>query len=52
MILAIHINRIDAINCRDRKSPAATWWDLETVIDDEAVKLLMYIVYISLMVYY
>jgi hypothetical protein len=31
------MDRIDAINGRDRKAPAATCWDLETVIDDEDV---------------
>jgi hypothetical protein len=36
-ILAIHMDRIDAINGRDRKAPAATRWDPETVIDDEGV---------------
>ena len=46
------MDRIDAINGRDRKAPAATRWDPETVIDDEDVQLLMYIVYIRLMVYY
>jgi hypothetical protein len=36
-ILAIHMDRIDAINVQDRKAHVATWWDLETVIDDEDV---------------
>jgi hypothetical protein len=45
-ILAIHMDRIDGIDGRDRKAPAATWWDPETVIDNEDVLLLVYIVYI------
>jgi hypothetical protein len=31
------MDRIDAINGRDQKAPAATRWDPETVIDDEDV---------------
>ena len=34
-ILAIHMDKVDTINGRDRKPPSATWWDPETVIDDE-----------------
>jgi hypothetical protein len=31
------MDRIDAINGRDRKAHSATRWDPETVIDDEDV---------------
>jgi len=33
----MHVDKIDAINGRDRKAPAATRWDLEMVINDEDV---------------
>jgi len=36
-ILAIHMDRIDAINGQDQKAPAATQWDPETVIDTQDV---------------
>jgi hypothetical protein len=48
----IHMDRIDTINCQDHKAPAVTWWDPETVMDDEYMLLFMNIVYIRLMVYY
>jgi len=51
-ILAIHMDRINAMNGRDRKAPAATQWDPETAINGEDMELLIYIIYISLMVYY
>jgi hypothetical protein len=36
-IIAIYIDRIDAINDWDRKAPAVTRWNPEMVIDDENV---------------
>jgi len=38
------MDRIDVINGREHTTPAATQWDLETVIEGEDVYLLMYIV--------
>jgi hypothetical protein len=37
MILALHVDRIDAINGRDWKAPGAIWWDPEMVFDDQEV---------------
>jgi hypothetical protein len=51
-ILAIHTDRINAMNGRDSNAPAATWWDPQTAINGEDMELLMYLLCISLMVYY
>jgi hypothetical protein len=46
------MDRIDEINHRDQTAPAFNWWDPATVINDEHVSLLMYVMYSGLIVYY
>jgi len=50
-IFAIDMDKINLISGCNWNVPAASWWDLGMVIDDEDMLLLRYIVYISLIVY-